>query len=125
MNSLRENLKVVIRVLLVMLVFVCSLVQAKGVAYNATVEDVRIDHSGHGFIKFKETLKDAYSSTIPECTQEQYSNMLAFDVNTAGGKAIMAIALSAKVSGKLIHGVGRGKCDIYGVMEDWEYGWVQ
>ncbi len=107
--------------------FMClsSIAQAKGVAYTATVLDVRIDYTGHGFIKFKDPLKDAYGSTIPECTQEAYSNMLAFNVNTQGGKAVMAIALAAKASGKLVHGVGRGKCDIYGVMEDWEYGWVQ
>lgn len=107
------------------LALISSIANAKGVAYNATVVDVRIDHTGHGFIKFKQPLVDAHGSTIPDCTQEQYSNMLAFDVNTAGGKAVMAIALSAKASGRLIHGVGAGKCDIYGVMEDWSYGWVQ
>jgi hypothetical protein len=112
-------------VITVMIIGLNNLAQAKGVAYKATVVDVRIDHTGHGFIKFKEPLKDAHNSSIPDCTQEAYSNMLAFDVNTAGGKAVMAIALAAKSSGKLIHGVGAGKCDVYGVMEDWSYGWIQ
>lgn len=111
--------------LVVVGLLVNHLAVASGVAYSFAVTEVRVDKDGKGFMTFEKDLRDAYNSKVPLCTTDQYKNTLAFDVNTKGGQAIFALAISAKTSGKLIHGVGTGKCDLYGVMEDWQYGWVK
>lgn len=53
-----------------------------------------------------------------------YNNALAFDANTPGGKAILAIALSAKATGAPVSANGNGTCAVYGGahVEDWDYG---
>jgi hypothetical protein len=57
------------------------------------------------------------------CVTPAYANALAFDANTAGGKAILATALAAKATGSIIIAYGTGACSIYSsVLEDWNYG---
>jgi hypothetical protein len=95
-----------------------------GVAYSYHVKEVRVDRSGLGFISFDRPLKASHNSILPTCTQPAYADSLAFNTKTAAGNAILAIALAAKVGNKTLHGVGSGSCSLYGVMENWNYGWV-
>ena len=86
------------------------------------VDYVRVDASGKGYVNFVDKLE----GSIPACTNIQYyAAALAFDTNTDGGKAILTAALTAKAAGNTIRTVGSGKCDIYGVMEDWDWGSVK
>ena len=57
------------------------------------------------------------------CVNPSYRNALAFDTTTGGGKAIMALALTAKTTGVSVVVYGSGICGIYGAyVEDWSYG---
>lgn len=60
----------------------------------------------------------------PGCINPAYKSALAFDASTAGGKAIMAMALTAKNTGQIIGAYGSGACSIYygNNVEDWYYG---
>jgi hypothetical protein len=95
-----------------------------GVASSYHVVEVRVDRTGLGFIRFDRPLHASHNSTLPTCTQPAYADALAFNTKTEAGNAILAIALAAKVGNKTIHGVGSGNCSLYGVMEKWNYGWV-
>lgn len=82
------------------------------------VVKVRIDQSGKGFVYFDQNVVGS-----PSCIMPTYENALAFDTNTAGGKAIMTRALAAKAMEDLITVYGSGTCSIYGSWaEDWMYG---
>ena len=100
--------------------FFTSSCYAIGIADFYEVAQVRIDKSGKGYVTFKQALTDSR----PTCLQTGYSATLAFDTNTAGGKSIMSVALAAQASGKKIYAVGSGTCDTYGVMEDWNWGYI-
>jgi hypothetical protein len=90
---------------------------AQGILHNARVVNIRIDASGKGMVFFDAPL----GATPPSCANS-YNNALAFDANTAGGKAILAVALSAKADGTALLIVGSGACSIYGgYLEDWSY----
>lgn len=80
---------------------------------------MRIDGSGKGMVFFNAPL----GGTPPmNCVNSSYANALAFDTNTAGGKAILAVALSAKAMDTDLLVVGSGSCSIYsGFVEDWSY----
>ncbi|APD95710.1 hypothetical protein BM523_17865 [Alteromonas mediterranea] len=93
---------------------------AIGTAYSYTVETVRVDKSGRGYVKFKEPL----SGEPATCINGNHDNHLAFDTNTAGGKSILSIVLSAHATGSKIHASGTGTCDVYGVVESWSTGWI-
>ncbi len=83
------------------------------------VEHVRVDRNGLGFVKFVDEL----TGTPASCRTKPYKNMLSFDTNTAGGKAIYSMVLSAYLSGKNITAVGTGTCDDYNnLMESWGWG---
>ncbi len=99
-----------------------SLVLARGEATSFDVNHVRIDKSGTGYVEFVSPLV-AQGGTLPTCGS-LYPKALAFDTNTAGGKAIFALALAAKASGDKIFARGTNDCTIYpDTMEDWAYGW--
>ena len=94
---------------------------AQGVLVNATVTQVRVDQSGLGMVVFSSSL----GGTPASCVISAYANALAFDSNTAGGKAILALALTAKTTGTPLAVVyGTGACAIYNnnYVEDWSYG---
>lgn len=93
---------------------------AVGIVEGATVTQVRVDKSGAGYVVFDKPLYD----TPANCTQSGYKNVLAFDTNEAGGKAILSIVLAAQASGKKVTAVGTGTCPIYGVMEAWSWGTI-
>lgn len=110
-----------VRTILAVLFLVANgVVLAAGQANNFSVENVRIDKNGYGFIKFVEALQ----GTPATCISGGHTSHLAFDANTAGGRGILSLALSAQAAGKKIYAVGTGTCDQYGVVESWSYGWV-
>src|SRR5262245_45508340 len=98
----------------------CVSCQALAYGYiNANVTSVRIDQTtGFGMVIFDQNLngtRPGCSSTIP--------NALAFNTNTAAGKAVYALVLSAKLSGTPVNAIGLGTCSVYGnYVEDWDYG---
>jgi len=92
-----------------------------GYVDNFHVEDVRVDANGLGFIRFDQPLK----GTPATCISGGHTAHLSFDINTAGGKGILSLALSAQASGKAIVARGTGSCDGYNVVERWSYGWIK
>lgn len=93
-----------------------------GGAVTAKVVQVRIDQSGQGVVTFSQPL----SGSTASCADSGYANALAFNTNTAAGKAIMALALAAKATGDTVSVYGTGTCSIYGNwIEDWSYGVTQ
>jgi hypothetical protein len=83
-----------------------------------TVENVRVDKSGKGYVKFSVRLAGSPAS----CSN--HLNHLAFDTNTPGGQAIMSLALTAQSTGKKIYARGTNTCDIYSVVESWDWGYI-
>lgn len=92
---------------------------AEGIAANYYVDNVRVDKSGKGYVKFLTALIGA-----PATCASAHANHLAFDANQPAGQAIMSLALAAQASGKKIYAKGTNICDIYGTVESWDYGWV-
>lgn len=92
---------------------------AYGTAHGYTVENVRVDRSGKGYVKFTTALGGE-----PAACVSGHTSHFAFDTNTAGGRAILSLVLSAQASKKKIHAKGAGECDIYGVVESWLEGWI-
>jgi len=101
---------------------------AAGRATNFYVQQVRVDSSGKGYVRFDQALGNASpTSLLPECAKNPlnpHPSDLAFDVNTPGGKAVMSLAMLAKASNLRVTAVGTGACATYGTVEDWYYGWV-
>lgn len=95
-----------------------------GVANYYQVIAVRVDHNGKGLVQFDQPLQAKDNSTLPSCTQPAYADTLAFNTKTEAGNAILAIVLAAKVSHRDVFGAGSGSCSLYGVMENWNYGWI-
>lgn len=97
-----------------------SIIEAKGLANLYEIDYVRADRTGKGYVKFKSDLV----GTPASCTRSDFKKTLSFDTSTAGGKAIMSIALSAKAAGLRIRTYGTGNCSEYGIMESWDWGYV-
>lgn len=106
------------------IIFICmffsALVNAEGVANLYEVDFVRIDKSGLSYVKFTTNL----AGTPASCTAAGYQAALSFDTNEPGG-AILSTVLAAKAAGKKIYAVGTGVCPNYGVMEQWNWGYIQ
>ena len=115
--------RVMKRLILCLIVTVASIQSnAEGMANSYEVEYVRVDTSGLAYVNFKSALINEPAS----CTEKPgFTHALAFDTNTAGGKSILSVVLTAQASGKLIYALGTGLCDNYGVIEDWNYGWLK
>ena len=96
---------------------------AVGFAKHFKVDYVRVDKTGKGYIQFKSALI-SYNGAPASCTTT-YVNALAFDTNTAGGQAILSAALSAQARDTTMYATGTGKCGVYGVMEDYNWGFVK
>lgn len=91
-------------------------------AVTGIVTAVRIDQTGNGLVHFDHIV----SGTPPGCVIGAYQSALAFNTNTAAGKAIYAMVLAAKSQGSTITAYGLGTCAIFGsYIEDWDYGTVQ
>ncbi len=83
---------------------------AAGALTAAKVVMVRVDKQGQGMLVFDQSV----GGTPPSCVIAGYVNAMAFDANTSGGKAILAMALAAKASGSSVEVYGTGTCSIYG-----------
>ncbi len=89
-----------------------------GSIYGKVIQ-VRMDSSGFGMVIFDRPV----SGSPPTCVIDAYRNALAFNLNTAAGKGIMSLALSAKATETQLTVYGLGTCGIYGyAVEDWNYG---
>ncbi|WP_055022794.1 hypothetical protein [Shewanella sp. P1-14-1] len=86
---------------------------------KSTVEYVRVDVSGKGIVKFTKKLTNS-----PAGCGNGHPQHLSFNTNTAAGRAIMSIALTAHASGKTISARGTGGCGHYGTVETWSWGLV-
>ncbi len=108
------------RSVLVMLGLLLSFNASAAGSVSAKVLLVRIDRGGQGMIVFDQPI----GGTPPTCVVPAYSNAFAFDANTAGGRAIMAMALAAKASGSQVDAQGLGACPTYAglYIEDISYG---
>jgi hypothetical protein len=107
-----------IRLLAIALAFTPVMVHAAGAVY-AKVAHVRVDRNGWGIIEFALPI----SGTPAACRSAPYLSHFSFDSNTAGGKALYAMALSASASGKFLLAYGTGACSEYaGIVESMSYG---
>jgi hypothetical protein len=106
-------------IVFVVLCFISIQASAVGQISGGEVAQIRVDKSGKGYVMFKTNLV----GTPATCTQAMYAAVLAFDTNEPGGRAIYALVLAAKASGKRISAKGTGLCDTYeATIEDWNYG---
>jgi hypothetical protein len=87
-------------------------------AITSAVLAVRVDSAGLGVVHFQAPI----GGTPPGCVVGPYQNALAFNTNTAGGKAMYALLLSAKATGSTVTAYGLGTCSIFGsYVEDLNY----
>ena len=112
--------KIAMKSLIVLLAAATFSIQAPAAgSVDGKVIQVRMDKNGWGMVIFDQAL----GGTPPSCVGAPYANALAFDSNTAGGKAIAAMALTAKATASPITVYGTGACSVYGAyLEDWSYG---
>lgn len=85
----------------------------------STVDTVRVDNNGWAFIRFTSPLGMEPASCI-----QDHPNHLSFDTKTDAGKAILSLALTAHSTGKRIFARGTDTCEGYGVIENWNFGWI-
>lgn len=90
------------------LLLVTSTVGA-GTLTNAKIANIRVDKSGLGIITF-----DISVPGLASCSHPYYYNAASFNVNTPGGKAILATALLAKAQNLFVSMQGAGACTEYG-----------
>ena len=90
-----------------------------GKANSFEVVQVRVDASGKGYIKFASAL----TVSPPSCGNSN-PRSLAFNTNTKGGAAIMALALTAQATEKKIWAIGTNTCSIYGTVESYSWGYM-
>ena len=113
------------RLLISALLALCISSQANAIGSvgSAKVIQVRIDQDGKGMAIFDQQV----GGTPATCVHPAYTNAFSFDATTAGGKAIMAMALTAKTTDARVNVYGNGTCGIYGGahVEDWLYGVIQ
>lgn len=84
----------------------------------STIATVRTDVDGKGIIEFSQTI----GGSPPTCVATGFNLMMSFNANTAGGRAILAVALVAKASGSQVLAVGGGTCNLYSnTIEDLVY----
>jgi hypothetical protein len=77
-----------------------------------------VDFNGFCLVKFSQPI----AGTPPSCVVPSYASALAFDTNTAGGRSLRAVLLSAKASGSTLDVGGKGTCGVYpGQIEDLYY----
>jgi hypothetical protein len=75
---------------------------------------VRIDASGKGLLYIPPVNSGGHAL----CRYSYNNHLLAFDTNTAGGKAMLRVARSAQIHKRQIRAVGTGACSIYTGIED-------
>lgn len=100
---------------------VAGTASAQGIATSLGVEAIRVDSDGKALVRFSANL----SGSRPGCMDGGYANYLAFDANTAGGKNILAVLLSAKLGERTVTAYGTGTCPTYGLIENWFFGSIE
>ncbi|MDO3382378.1 hypothetical protein [Gilvimarinus algae] len=107
-------------VALILLIILPLTALGRGEVESAKVVKVRVDNDGRGYIAFDQPLGGVPAT----CSNEAHKSHLAFDANTEAGKAIMALGLFAKATGKMIFARGTDTCDSYAIVESWHWGYV-
>jgi uncharacterized protein YggE len=92
---------------------------AAGTVNNGAVVAIRVDASGKGLVQF-----DTGVTGVAGCATANASS-LAFDTNTAGGKAVLTLVTTAKLSGKKVQATGSSTCTVYPNAEDFNSGTLQ
>ena len=87
---------------------------------TARVVKTRADSSNIGIVYLSENICDNIS--VPcGCLSDSHRNMIAVDLETAGGKAMMSIALAAQVSGKKLEVVFYNECKVIDTVAEAAY----
>lgn len=107
------------KILYFLIIILSCNVLAEGKADHFKVKYVRVDKNGKGIVKFQKPL-----AGTPSSCGSSHNSDLAFNTNTEGGKAIFSIVLTAYTTGKKIQAYGTNNCDIYGVVESWNWGFI-
>ncbi len=107
-------------VAVIVMVFSSAEASASGNAYS-TVSSVRVDASGKAVVTFSGIL----TGTLATCMSGDNASSLAFDVNAAGGKGLLSVALSAKATGLKLKAKGTDACTTYPTMEDMSWASVE
>jgi hypothetical protein len=76
---------------------------------GVTLVAVRVDSNGRGLLYFPPDTSGGHGP----CRASYNNHILAFDANTAGGRAILQLARAAHLYAMPVHIVGTGSCDIY------------
>ena len=102
--------------------FITSLSWAGGTNGAVEVLDIRVDKSGKGLIAFVSNLTNQ-----PACgSGSTWSRQrLSVDSTTPGGRAALALALTAEATGQKVQATGTGTCDDYATVESWNYGYLR
>lgn len=111
----------------VYLVVVVACVLQAGMVYAAPVHGpiakvvkTRADNSNIGIVYLSENICDNIS--VPcGCISDNHRNMIAVDLETTGGKAMMSIALAAQVSGKKLEVVFYNECKVINTVAEAAY----
>ncbi len=113
-------------ILATLLALFASQASAVGIANYYTVDFVRIEGNGYGYVQFTSPLVAPSGSTVAPCTnQADYNHALAFDTNTPAGRAVMVLVMQAKATGAKIYARGTGTCTTYSMVEQWGWGFLQ
>lgn len=88
----------------------CPVASASTYLTGAKVVSVRVDSNGHAIATFASNL----GGTPPACAIAQYSNALALDTTTDGGRSLLALLITAEASGETVSVYGSGACNVYG-----------
>ena len=96
---------------------------AAGSVGNVKVVKIRVDLNGKAMIHFDSPI----GGTPASCVHPAYQDAFGIDASTAGGKAVLSMALTAKATGAPVTVYGMGVCGIYGgtYIETWSYGVMQ
>ncbi len=90
---------------------------ASASSVSSTLTQVRVEASGKGFATFAVSIGGGASCGT------SFPASLAFDTNTAAGRAVYALLLSAKSTNAMVTAYGTGSCSTYpGSIEEWYYG---
>lgn len=86
------------------------------------ITKIRVDAGGKVMIFFDKPIGGA----VPSCVNPAYKSVLSIDASTEGGKAVLAMAMAAKIANRNVRAHGFGRCSVYGpsTTEDWNHGFL-
>jgi hypothetical protein len=106
------------------LAMVCALATAaRAASFTGAVKAVRVDSDGRAMVQFTAPITGLSSCcTAGTCLADS----LGFDTKTAGGKALLTLVTTAKLSGKGLQVTTASACTVYpGFAEDVQSGVLQ